>query len=275
MEFYTNSRPNLISTRVRKKVKILANTYTNSNKNINGGTINSSFDDFLQSLYKNYIEPNKIILVFIISVTLFAWYRIKQKKLEREKEGRENEAILEQFVDDEPGNLQQIIYDQTRNIKYKEQPTLNPLFPVDNQYTEEVNYPPTAIPMNLDGQGLSMVQNNAYPREPFPTMIDPKDNYDYPYTSDTRNYYSGMNNSYKNAQDTTIQNPLGFSNNFNTSTGAFIGQNVDLNQNAFQNYNQHQQDTHADLTNTLQHGPAYLNQDEPHSQMLPPYSTEI
>lgn len=268
MDYYTNTRPNLISTRVRKRIKILAN----KKPAIKGGDVNSGISDFLQNIYNTYIKPNTALIVFIISFSLFALYRVKQRQLEREIQGIENEKILEQFVDDEPGDLSHIIDNQINHVKYKDQPTLNPLFPVNSQYTEKVNYPPEHLPINL-GQEIVMAKD-MYPTQRFPNMIDPNVNYDIPYTHSTRNYYTGMNNPYKNAQDTTIENPLGYSNNFNTSTGAFVGQNVNLNQEALQTYNSYIQDTQKDLTNTLDYGPAYL-QETPSNKMVPPYSTNL
>jgi len=57
------------------------------------------------------------------------------------------------------------------------------------------------------------------------------------YHSEEKKYYTNTTNDYKNTQDTDIINPLGFSNDFNTTTGAFVGEMTDLNNQNVENFN--------------------------------------
>jgi len=56
------------------------------------------------------------------------------------------------------------------------------------------------------------------------------------YEKPPRNYYTGTHNPYEHAQDTDIPNPLGFKNDFNTTTKDFLEQSTDLNQQNLADY---------------------------------------
>lgn len=270
MDFYSNSRPNLIPTNVRNKVKIM----THRAKKV-GGKINSGFNSFLYSLYSNYIKPNKELLVIILLVCAFVLYRCQQKKKENESEEEMN-SLLEDFINEEitnqtsvPGNYEGTVNDLSRNIANQsrymrhgigDQPTMNPSVPVGDQYVEEVNYRPDSVPINIDGSGPRiinrptsherLVRDNSLSMQ-YENLIKPTWDHDMGSKYQSRNYYTGLENTYNNAQDTNIINPLGFSNDFNSTTNSFVGGNVQLNQQNMIDYAQIMKDTNQDLVGSL------------------------
>jgi len=64
------------------------------------------------------------------------------------------------------------------------------------------------------------------------------------------NNYNGTYNSYLNAQDTTLVNPIGLPVDFNTTTGNFVGQMTDLNKQNILDYNAILDNTNKDLLNS-------------------------
>lgn len=76
MDFFSNSRPNLISNRT---IKALEKLYS-----IKGGdTVNEKgVSDTLYNLYKNYIEPNIFLFILLIIFCLFLIYKYISKNQE-------------------------------------------------------------------------------------------------------------------------------------------------------------------------------------------------
>ena len=94
-------------------------------------------------------------------------------------------------------------------------------------------------------------------------------------TADLFVVQEGTNNLYQNAVDTSIMNPLGFSNNFNTTTGSFISGMTSANKDNVVDYQQIMESMRSDLTNSLSVGPDYLNVGSGEPMMIPPYATNM
>lgn len=232
-EYYSKSQPNLIVPQVKITLdKIIDN-------NENGSTISEIIANKMYNFYNDYLKNNMFILTIITIFIIFLVYRYYATKEEKQNNNKQVEDKEQNQIDNREHyqdlTLQEI-QSQTDHLMTNEQPHFNPLYSVNSQQTS-VNYPPDNLPINT-GNSLIFTKslNNQYPPS-YPPFNTPEYNYNSVYKNDTRSYYNGTYNTYKNAQDTNIQNPLGFSNNFNTETGNFVGPMTDLNQNIINEYN--------------------------------------
>ena len=261
MDFYSNSQPNLVSARIRNKVKLLT---TPPKKSIQ---INSSLDKAICTIYTSYIKPNRLILIFLLTIGIFGWYRYKQKMNES---AIANE--IDQFIDEDmvQNNIEKQTIHLDNTPETTNQPSMNPLFPVSTQYNEKVNYPPGPLPINIDNN--ITYKQNLYNSQPFPNLINPNINYNAQNNYKTLSYYNGLHNPYKLPQDTSIINPLGYGNDFNSSTGNFIGQNVQANQKNIMDYGEIISQTNNTLNNL---GPMNIDINSPELNIDPPYTSNI
>ena len=145
----------------------------------------------------------------------------------------------------------------TKHLMYDTQPSFDRLQSVKGQ-EEKVYYPPDPLPINIDGK-LVYTRNLYKDPNRFPILNTSKYNYNNVYTDPSLSYYTGTSNVYKNAQDTNIINPLGFSNKFNTTTGNFVNQMTDKNKQNILNYQTVIDNKNINLTNSLTQQPLNTN----------------
>ena len=162
---------------------------------------------------------------------------------------------------------------QTSHLRYDTQPSFNRLYSVDQQ-KEPVNYPPSPLPINIPDLGIVYTKDlYGYPK-PFPNLNSPNYNYNNVYTNPQLAYYNGTYNTYKNAQDTNIINPLGYPTNFNTSTGDFINHMTNANKQNIVDYQTILDNINGNLVDALKLGPKYLDINSPELEMEPPYAID-
>lgn len=244
MEFYSKSKPNLILPQIEKTVyKIVKKASTNT-------TISEKITDHIYNLYKMYVEEHKVITFIILAATVFLIYRyyknIEDKEINKDKESFTSDNYDQQFVSQDLTQNPHPYQDQSQikiqtdlvdSLRYDTQPHFDRLHSVRDQ-AQHVNYPPDPLPINLPNQGI-VYKRSIYPE---PNVSDglylnsPNYNYNNVYEQPTRSYYTGVYNTYDKAQDTTIQNPLGFRTDFNSSTGDFVRQMTDANSNNLTDY---------------------------------------
>ena len=236
-EYYSKTQPNLIVPKVKEAIDNVIET------NDKGSTVSEIIANRMYNFYNDYLRENMFIIIVILIFVVFLIYRYyktkeekqkKQAKLEKEKEeSQENQQYIENYQDLSLNEIQK----QTDHLMYNDQPHFNPLFSVSTQQTP-VNYPPDKLPINLPNQGMTYTRSldNSYP-QPYPAFNAPAYNYNNVYKNDTRSYYNGTYNTYQHPNDTNIQNPLGFSTKFNSTTGNFVGPMTDLNQSVINEYN--------------------------------------
>jgi hypothetical protein len=259
MEFYSKSRPNLILPEFKKSV------YKLVKKNSTNSTISEKISNMMYEFYKSYIESNRVMVTVIILVVIFLLYRYYNKEDQQNKK--------EQFTPEEYKILDQIQSSQTAHLRYDKQPSFNPLYPVNPQH-EKVYYPPDPLPINIPKSGIVYARNLYEDPSNFENLNPPNYDYNSVYDNSSRSYYNGTYNTYKNAQDTNIINPYGYLNNFNTSTGDFIGQSTYANQKNLVDYQSILDNVNGNLNDALKIGPHHLNTDYPELTMEPPYSVE-
>jgi large-conductance mechanosensitive channel len=244
MDIFSDRQSNLIAPKIQKSIdKIIENKPE-------AVTVSDKVSQAIKSFYNNYISPYKVtffILSVIIIFLLYRWYTRKPKKTAKEK-----------FTSEEYKILKNILTTQSAELRYDDQPHFNPLYSVaDQEQKQKVYYPPDPLPVNIPNQGF--VYTRDLYNEPDQTLLlnSPKD-YDYNTANRSRLYYNGTYNTYENAQDTNIINPLGFSNQFNTTTGNFVGGMTERNTDVLRQY--------QNIVN---------NKTEDDCTVLPPYATEL
>ncbi len=263
MEFYSNSKPDLVGPKVKKSVFKIIKTGGSNN-----ATISDKISSMLESIYKDYISENKIIFLLLIMTVIFLLYRYYNK--ERKSQEKEEDNEKEKFSPEEKKIINEIMIDQTKHLKYDEQPSFNPLYSVNEQQEENVNYPPDKLPVNIPDRGLIYTKNlyDNYPA-PYPNLNVPQYNYSSVYDNPQRSYYSGTFNPYVGAMDTNIINPYDWSNKFNTNTGSFIGGMTNANAQNVMDYQTIMDNMQGSLTNGLKFGPDYLGEIP---EVEPPYA---
>ena len=257
MDFYSNSKPDLIGPKVKKSV------YKIIKKNTGGAIISDKISDVLMIFYKNYISPNMFTVVIFVVVIIFLLYRYYNK-------GTNNDE--EKFTQAESNIIDEIFNDQTSHLKYDSQPTLDILQSV-NEHSEPINYPPDPLPINIPDKGIIHTKNLYNYPQPYANLNNPNYNYNNVYEHPSRSYYTGTYNTYADAQDTNIVNPYDWSNNFNTTTGDFVGQMTDANTRNIVDYQTILDNTQSDLLNSVKYGPQYLTNDI-EDDMEPPYAKD-
>lgn len=253
MNFDTPQNPVFAGSKVQEMVNNLMNTKATNM------TISDKISALFVAFYYSYIYEHRYFVIFLIVAILFLIYRYYEKQ------------NSEKFSSSDINKLSNLIQDQVDNLKYDEQPTLNPTKPVILQ-EEPVDYPPQKLPINIPGQGIQLRSElYPYPKSDVPLNY-PKD-YDYNnvYTDKSRSYYTGTYNPYENTLDTTIENPYGFSNAFNTTTNNYVGGMTAMNNDALRNYQTFIDNVDGNLINSLKWGPTHLDLSSPDMRMQPPY----
>ncbi len=265
MEFFSENKPDLIGPKMKRTVNNIMQ------KPATGYTVSDKVSQSITWLYTNYIKPNKITTIFILSMIIFLTYRYYNKKAREEKEKQKQK--VEKFSGEDT-RLFDEISEQTAHLRFDTQPTLNPIEPIYKQQ-EPVNYPPEPLPINIPGVGTTYKKNlydYSRPYQPINTF-----NYDYDnvYKHPHRTYYTGTLNTYANAQDTDLINALGFPTDFNTTTGNFVGQMTDFNTQNVTDYQTIIDNMNANLVDSMKIGPKFLDSNTPDFQIEPPYADQI
>lgn len=253
MEFYSNTKPELLGEKMKDVVYKLVNDApkkTTISDKISKGTV---------IFYEAYIYPHKWIYLMLLIIIVFLIYRYYNKK------NREN--FSSSIIND-------ITSTQTANLRYDTQPTMNPLYPVSLQQ-EKVYYPPDPLPINIPGEGIVYARDIYDEPKPYPPLNAPVD-YDYNnvYKYPSRSYYTGTYNTYDKPAESDIINPLGFNSRFNATTADFIGKMTNDNARVMLTYQQILDNTEGNLINALKMGPKGLTPQKPDYAMQPPYSVE-
>lgn len=226
-----------------KSPNLIGNINTNEQLNniikeqSSGCTISDKISSLLNIIYYDYIKDNYLSVLFIVLIIVFLIYRYNQKQQNTEE-------------------------------------TFSPLYPISKQYEPQTNYYPEKLPLNIHGDGPPVMINNA-PQTHKPTKTDFDYDYNNVYKYPSRSTYTGTYDTYKNAQDTDIQNPLGFSNNFNTTTGNYVTNSTMRNTNNIATYQAIIDEKNKNLVNSMRVGPSQLYPNEPEYEMEPPYSDDI
>jgi len=256
MEFFSKSQPNLIDADIKKKVfKIIQKKY------ISKYTISEKISHLMSYMYKHFVQENKGLVIFVVVIVLFLVYRYYNKSPKTEKYTNNNTVLAD------------LTNAMTKHLVYNKQPSFDRLKSVDEQQTEHINYPPTPLPINLSGDKVVLAKD-LYKVDKFPTLNTPKYDYDNVYTDPSRSYYTGTYNTYQNAQDTDIKNPLGFSNAFNTTTGNFITQMTDANKQNISDFQGVIDNRDNNLKAGLMNGAQYIKYNDPCLNIKPPYSEQ-
>jgi len=257
MDYYSKSKPNLVGAKIQKTV------YKIMKKKTNNSTISDKVSNMITSFYSDVIKPNKVITIVIVIIIACLIYRWNQKKDRKE-----------QFTDEEQKIINEITNKQTAHLRNNEQYSFNPSYPISSQQTK-VNYPADPLPINLPGHGTVLRRDLYSYSTPYPDL---NPSYNPPNSTDpmlSRLYYTGLSNPYQCAQDTTMQNPLGYPTNFNTSTGNFVSQQTDANRNNITDYNQILNNMNGNIIDKLKLGPGYLSTNADSMSMVPPYAQDF
>jgi len=257
MEFYSDSKPNLIGPTMKKIAsKIIKMPSQNS-------TISDKVSNMITIFYNDYIQNNLLItfitLVFIVFL-IYSYYAHQKNKKPKENFRNEEQKIINE-----------IMKEQTEHVMISEQPSVDRLHSVKPQETEKVNYPPEPIPINIPGKGFIAAQN-IYP-DPihFETLNTPNYDYNNVYTNPSRSYYNGTYNTYNGPQDTNIYNPLGFPTDFNSTTGKFVKEMTDANTFNILNYQSILDNAQDNMVNGMRYGPKGIYDVD---IMDPPFATD-
>jgi len=255
MDFFSKTNPNLIDPRMRRTFhKIIK-------KNPLNYTISEKISEMIKQLYKTYIQNNKLIIIVCITILTFLVYRYYNKKQDTEK-------FQTEFGEDD--YLMNDINSQTNHLRYDTQPSFNNLHSIKGQ-EQPIYYPPNELPINLPNDGIQY-KRDIYDGQFKPEILNTP-NYDYNnvYTNKSRSYYNGTYNTYHNAKDTDIVNPLGYSNKFNTTTGNFIKGMTDDNEKVITDYREIIDSMEGNLIDSLKIGPKYLDPELSTLDIEPPY----
>lgn len=292
MDFFSNSKPNLLASDLKNNYNSLFfNTNDITNSNIIGNTNNNNnyieninntlpqnnapttpikdINKVFYDIYNSYIVDNFYLILVILGIILFLYYRYCNKK-----------NMIDNFSDlDEPFI----------------RPVFNPHYPVKKQVNYAV-YPPGRLPLKINNDpdkinyiGDPKVYDNniAFSNDAYKMMMIDQLNKNkrvingqlYPQTfpnyginQKKNTEYTGLYDSYKDDiyQAHQLQNPLGFKTNFNQVTGNVSKQMTQSNINNIQNY--------VDIINgTNETLEANLNKEniniDPDNYIEPPYAS--
>lgn len=257
MDYFSRAKPNLIDPKLKKTINKIIK------KNPSDYTISNWIADMIKSFYRSYIKNNKLIVTVIIIIIVFLthrYYKAKKRKEQFQSEFGEDDFLMND------------INNQTKHLRYDTQPSFNRLYSVKGQH-QKVTYPADPLPIRLPNEGIQYRRDiyNEDVKE-FPHLNTPNYDYNNVYKSNSRSYYNGTYNTYKNAKDTEFVNPLGFSNAFNTTTGKFVGGMTDKNEKVVTDYREIIDNMEDNLIDSLKIGPKYLDVDNLDMEIEPPYT---
>jgi hypothetical protein len=260
MEFYSNSRPNLIGSKMKKTVnKIVKDQSYN-------GTVSDKISHQISILYKEYVEDNKLVVFILLAIIIFLLYRYyNRREPNKTTEGFYMYTDPRRFNKVEGGEN----YDQLVT-----QGHFNPIKPLNDQAVT-VNYTPDPLPIRLPNEGIVLRRNIYDDPDPYPSINVLKDDY-YKDVCDefSGSYYTGRYNTYEDAPDIPVPNVLGYPNTVNFTTDNFTRGMTDKNNKAITDYKTILASTNQNLIDALKLGPKYIDANMPDMDMEPPYATE-
>lgn len=253
MDYFAGKQPDLIGPIMKKAVGKITHKAGN----------NSTVSDKISNFMGDYIYENKLIVLILVLFFGFLIYRYYHKK-------NNNTSNKDEPFANQDYNMIHDIAAQTDYLRYDVPPSFNPIRPVNDQ-KEHVYYPPDPLPINIPGKGF-VYTRNIY-GEPLEDKSINSANYDYSgvYKYPTRSYYSGTHDTYENAQDTDIINPLGFPNDFNTRVGNFGGKMTDANNQNINDYQNILDDKEGNMIQALVQGGGF---DKPPYDFDPPFAVD-
>ena len=266
MQFYSNTKPDLIVPRVKKSVVYIMK------KKSSFTTFSDKLSELVGGFYSEYICDNKLILIILVAIIIMLLCRYYDKQ-NRISEGTYKKDKKEGFTRDETKIINNIMETQTKHLKYNTQPSFNRLYSVNDQF-EPVNYLPDKVPLNIPGRGLVYDKNLPYSK-PYQNLNNPEYDYSSAYTYPSRSYYNGTYDTYNNTQNenTNMVNPLGFSNDFNHTTGSFVSGMTSANHQNIVDYQKILNEMNNNLENSI--GPSNLNISQLEPTMVPPWATDV
>jgi len=253
MDFFSGKNPDLIGPTMRMTLNDIMNK-----PKINNSTISEKITDAVSNFYNDYICENLFIIFIIILIIVCLGYRYYDKKSKNINKNKNKENFMPEKCEKSKGdNVDLIEQIKNYNFEYDDLPRsysppagtmyMNPLEGINDQThkTERV-YPPDTLPININDK--KVFARNLYGTPIGDEQLNVPD-YDYNnvYKSKSRSYYSGAYNTYNNAQDTTIENPYGWSNKFNTTSGNFVGPMTNQNLQSVIDYQTILDNTEANL----------------------------
>lgn len=216
MEFYSGIKPNLINNDILESIEKI--------------TINRDSQFGGESFYESTIKPNMFAFILVGLFILFLVYKYYDKQNTPHNYDFDlEEDEIEEFDEDIEGAFGSMdgsgdtgIVIQPESVQFLRQ-TFNPSQTVHTQ-TSNINYLPDNVPVQINGVATSYDNLNPHyiPDINMPPIYPPRQD---------RDRYTGWYNTYATAQDTSINNPLGFPNDFNTSTANAVGNMTCNNKN--------------------------------------------
>jgi hypothetical protein len=270
MDFYSDSKPDLIGPKVKKAVYKITKT------DVDNATISDKISNMMVEFYREYIAEHKFMFLFAIVIIIFLLYRYYNKKRNSKKEE------VEYFNEEEKRIIDQIMFDQTTHLNNSDvtedhQPSFDISKSVNEQADEYVNFPPEEVSINIPGKGL-VDGKELYPYpEQYPNLLAPKYDPTNVYENKSRSYYTGTFSPYiDNANNMNnagqITHPFGWDNNFNQTTGNFVNGMTGSNMQNMIDYQTIVDNLNGNLIDGLKIGPKYLD-DVP--EVEPPYADVV
>ena len=242
MDFFSGKNPDLIGPAMKSSLHEIMN----KPKAINA-TVSDKVTITLYNFWNDYIYEYKFIIICIILIITFFIFRYYNKnKIEK----FENKKCPKPKYDKNDPDVDLFKEIENYNFHYDGHLYMNPLESIDKQENKtEVLYPADPLPVNISND-KKIFTRNLYD-DPLPDKPLNAANYDYDgvYKNASRSYYSGLYDTYKDAEDTIIENPYDWSNKFNTTTGKFVGQMTDRNLQAVKDYQTIIDNTEYNLVN--------------------------
>jgi hypothetical protein len=207
MEFYSGIKPNLINNDILESIEKITN-FKDKDTQFGG-----------ESFYESTIKPNMFAFILVGLFILFLAYKYYEKKnssndYEEEDEIEDFDEDIDNVFGSNNGSDESEIVIQPESVQFLRQ-TFNPSQTIHTQ-TSNINYLPDNVPVQINGVATSYDNLNPHyiPDINMPPIYPPRQD---------RDRYTGWYNTYATAQDTSINNPLGFPNDFNTSTANAVG----------------------------------------------------
>ncbi len=239
MDFFSGKNPDLIGPTMKSTLNDIMNR-----PKVNNSTISEKIVLWLSDFYNDYINDNMFSIFCIIILISCLVYRYYNKN-ENFREGKEPFTLnkkpkIEKTLLEEINNYN-YIEDEAKHIAgdnpYDGHLYMNPLEAINDQSNKtEVVYPPDKMPVNMPNGKVFTRNLYSTPVQDEPLNV-PDYDYNNVYKTD-RSYYTGAYNTYgrpissqnfDNEQDTHINQPYGWNNGFNSTTGKFVGQMTNSN----------------------------------------------
>lgn len=249
MEFYYDKKPNLIGPVMKTTVcKIIKQPQINN-------TISDKVMTYFSDIYNEYISNNKALVILILLFVGFLIYRYYNKTESFKKNQKENYENNENTdISKRNDNfLRELQEYQTKHLQIDNPPSMNPLISIlDQNQNDIIHYPPEKLPIRIDNniEFRRDISNQIFK----PDALNSPTNYN---PGEDRSYYNGTLNTYLNAQNTEIQNPFGWSNDFNTNIGNFVTPMTQMNMQNVADLQRIHDTEQQNLINSLQFGKHY------------------